>query len=461
MKRFTYLLIICIFYINTAIAQRPNILLIVTDQHSGVVTTQHGYDYITTPGIDKIASLGVAFTRSYTPYPVCMAMRSSLMTGVMPSKSSKDLTSYQSIGTRAKEAGYTTAYYGKWHVGHSKMNKVEAWHGFETYIDSRKDTEIKNWSVDFLKESHDKPFFLVTSFLNPHNCCELARSMAGMKKKVKYTDGAVEENMTLDECPPLPENFAIPEDEAEGFYCRRFPDTTNMTQFGKHPVKYWNDDRWRQYMYGYDRLVEKVDAHVLDIINTLEAQSLLENTMIIYTSDHGDGHAAHMWNQKMTFYEESVNVPFIVAWKGKTRSGIIDKKHLVNNTLDLYATLSVLFEADNGDRYGIDICPLVMLNGGKQTEQHDYVISEITQKSKKEGCDITYVGRMVVTENYKYMLFDKGENREQFFDLRRDEGEMHNLIAMKKHKKEILKHRNMLKDWIDMTSDVFDINDIP
>lgn len=464
MKRTTVFFLICVFVysIPSVFAQKPNVLLIVTDQHSGVITSQYGYPYITTPGIDKIASQGVAFTRSYTTYPVCMSMRATLITGVMASKSSPSLSSYTSIGTKAEEAGYATAYYGKWHVGHSKMDKTEDWHGFEKYSDMRQDTDIKNKSVDYLKQEHDKPFFMVTSFLNPHNCCELARSMSGLKKKVKYTDGAVEENMDIDQCPPLPANFAIPEGEAEGFSCRRWPDTTNLTQYGKHPVKYWDENRWRQYMYGYDQLVEKVDAHVLDMMNTLEAQGLLENTIVIYTSDHGDGHASHQWNQKMTFYEESVNVPFVVSWKGQTRAGVIDRETLISNALDLYPTLCKVMGVEYGDEiFGEDILPQTLAHNKKKTLKRDYVVSEINQNTTKKGEKVTFVGRMIVTEDYKYILFDGGENREQFFDLKKDAGEMVNESANSKYKKEVKMHRAMLKEWIERTDDEFSTTNIP
>lgn len=453
------LLMICSI---ASLAQKPNVLLIITDQHAGLITTQSDYPYVKTPGIDKIASYGVAFTRTYTPYPVCVAMRASLMTGIMPHKSVPALTEYTSIGDVAKKGGYTTAYFGKWHVGNSKIKKVADWHGFEEYDGTHQDTKVKNLTIDYLKKEHEEPFFMVTSFLNPHNCCELARSMAGMKQKINYTDGGVEENMNVDECPPLPANFAIPEGEAEGFYCRRFPDTTNMTQFGKHPVKYWDNDRWRQYMYGYDRLVEKVDAHVLDIMNVLEEEKLLENTMVIYTSDHGDGHASHMWNQKMTFYEESVNVPFVVAWKGQTRAGVIDKKTLINNTLDLYATLSNLFEVESDtDRYGIDLMPSVLKKSKEKAQKRTYVASEINQNTIKDGKKVTFVGRMIVSEDYKYILFDSGENREQFFDIKKDKGEMTNLINNTQYTKQINRHKDMLREWISESNDVFSSESIP
>jgi arylsulfatase A-like enzyme len=298
----------------------PNILLIIADQHTGSVMSQRGYDHVTTPGIDKIADAGVTFTRAYTTYPVCKAFRKSMMTGIMPSKLS-DPTQFPSIGKTLREAGYETVYHGKWHVGETRISKSADWHGFETYDGRQKDTTTRERVVEFIRQEHDRPFFLVTSFMNPHDSCELARRMSGIDDDWK--DQAIEEKPPVEICPPLPANFEIPPNEAEGFSLRRGSEP-GTSMFEKHPTKYWTETQWRQYMHGYDRLLEMVDAHIKLVIDELETQGLLEDTVIIYTSDHGDGHAAHKWNQKMTFYEEAINIPFIVSWKGKTRPGYLD-----------------------------------------------------------------------------------------------------------------------------------------
>ncbi len=432
----------------------PNILVIITDQHSGLIMNQTGYTHLETPGINKIADIGVTFTRSYTTYPVCVAARASFMTGMMASKSQANLTSYPSIGKTMLESGYTTAYYGKWHVGSSKMNKVEEWHGFEQYEDLRYDTKTKELSVEYLQQEHEKPFFMITSFLNPHDCCELARNIAGMNDD--YRDGPVEENMDVDQCPPLPSNFGIPPDEAEGFSTRRLPDTTNWSKFGKHPVKYWTETEWRQYMYGYDRLVEKVDQHILDIMETLENQGLLENTVVIYTSDHGDGHASHNWNQKMTFYEETINIPFIVAWKGKTIAGKIDKETLVSNGLDLYPTICKLAGVSWPENLpGRDLSPNSLKKPGSKPETFAYVVSELNQNAEIENKKVVLAGRMVVSSDIKYILFDGGENPEQLFDMKKDPGEMNPVTSDPAYQEQLEIHRQYLNEWIEKTSDDF------
>jgi len=421
---------------------------------------QTGYTHLKTPGINRIADLGVTFTRSYTPYPVCVAARASFMTGMMASKSSRNLTSYPSIGKTMLDAGYQTAYFGKWHVASSKMKRVEEWHGFEQYEDLRHDTKTRELSVDFLKENHEKPFFLITSFLNPHDCCELARNIAGLNDE--YRDGPVEENMDPEFCPPLPANFEIPPGETEGFYCRRLPDSTDKSSYGKHPVKYWGETEWRQYMYGYDRLVEKVDQHILQIMNTLKEEGLLENTVVIYTSDHGDGHGAHQWNQKMTFYEETINIPFIVAWKGKTIAGKIDKETLVSNGLDMYPTICKLAGVPWPEELpGADLSPLAMQESITQFSERNYIVSEINQNAKSKNGRVVLKGRMVVSKNYKYILFDQGENREMFFDMVKDPGELNPVTHNHQYSDQIEAHRQYLREWISATSDEFLAEKIP
>lgn len=457
MKARIYILVAAIFITAVCSGQEtaPNIMVIITDQHAGTILNQRGYNHIVTPGINKIAEQGVTFTRSYCTYPVCTSSRKSFMTGMMPSKATP--TNYPSIAGLLADKGYETAYLGKWHVGSTDIDEVSDWHRFETYIDGRKDSEILQWTTDFLKQEHTKPFFLITSFLNPHDCCELARNIAGANDS--YHDGPVVENMDTAYCPPLPPNFAIPENEAEGVSARRNQDPGDE-YWDSNPYKGWTESQWRQYMYGYDRLLEKVDAHINTIYNELENQGMLDNTIIIYTSDHGDGHASHQWTQKKNFYEEVINIPFIVSWKGKTKAGLIDKETLVSNGLDMYPTilkmagieipgylpgqnLSASFLEDPGD------APPVM---------RDYVVSEINQKVYKSNTPGSFLGRMVVTKKFKYFLFDHGANKEQLFDLENDPGEIHPVTYDPAYHQDLLACRAMLKEWVANTDDDFDVD---
>ncbi|MGQ1945754.1 CBM96 family carbohydrate-binding protein [Geofilum sp. OHC36d9] len=433
----------------------PNILVIITDQHSGAILNQKGYDNVQTPGIDKIAEQGVTFTRSYCTYPVCTASRKSLMTGMMPSLATP--TNYTSIATKLADAGYETAYFGKWHVGSTDIGEVSDWHGFQTFNDGNDDTEISEWSRDFLKQDHSKPFFLITSFLNPHDCCELARNISG--ESDSYHDGAVEEQMDTAYCPPIPFNFAIPENEAEGISARRNQDPGDK-YWDTNPYKLWTESQWRQYMYGYDRLLEKVDAHVESVYDEMKDQGLLDNTIIIYTSDHGDGHASHQWTQKKSFYEEVVNIPFIVSWKGKTKAGVIDNKTLVSNGLDLYPTILKMAGIEIPDYLqGEDLSASFLEDAGDESPlEREYVVSEIKQSVYKSNTPGDFDGRMLVTQRFKYFLFDNGANKEQLFDLENDPGELSPVTYDPAYHDDLIACRNMLKEWVANNNDDFDVD---
>ncbi|GAG73074.1 unnamed protein product, partial [marine sediment metagenome] len=231
-----------------------------------------------------------------------------------------------------------------------------------------------------------------------------------------------------------------------GFSLRRNPER-GTAAFGKHPTADWTEDQWRQYIYGYDRLLEMVDAHIKLVIDELENQGLLENTMIIYTSDHGDGHASHKWNQKMTFYEEAINVPFIVSWKGKTRAGYVDEATLSSTGLDIFPTiLSAAGVPIPESLLGLDLTPQVLADSGGETlPERTYVVSEINQQKLK--------GRMVVTADYKYILFDGGANPEQLFDLANDPGELWPVTYQPEYREQLIAHRNMLLEWNDRIDD--------
>lgn len=445
--RTTLTLALCLMFIpqlGLANDSPPNILLIIADQHTGSVMSQRGYSYVSTPGIDKIAEAGVTFTRAYTTYPVCKAFRKSMMTGLMPSKAA-DATQHPSIGKTLREAGYETVYHGKWHVGETRIDKSAEWHGFETYDGRQRDTGTRERVVEFIRQKHDKPFFLVTSFMNPHDACELARNMSGIEDN--YKDVAIDvSNVAVELTPPLPANFEIPESEAEGFSLRRNAER-GTKMFEKHPTKDWTQTQWRQYLYGYDRLLEMVDAHIKLVIDELDNQGLLEDTVIIYTSDHGDGHAAHKWNQKMTFYEEAINVPFIVSWKGKTKAGYLDEQTLLSTGLDIFPTiLSFAGVPIPESLYGLDLVPQVLADPAEEAlPERQYVVSEINQAKFK--------GRMVVSQNFKYILFDGGKNREQLFDLVNDPGELRPVTDRPEFREQLVNHRNMLLAWHDRIGD--------
>lgn len=91
--------------------------------------------------------------------------------------------------------------------------------------------------------------------------------------------------------------------------------------YSAYPTSHYTADDWRRYRNAYFRLVEHVDMEIGKIVDAIDRNNLWENSVIIFTSDHGDGVGAHHWNQKSALYEEVVNVPLIIVLPDKSMQG--------------------------------------------------------------------------------------------------------------------------------------------
>ncbi len=280
--------------------KRPNVLLIMTDQHQADAIGANGNKYIKTPNLDKLARSGMNFSRAYVTFPLCTPSRSSIFTGNMPHKLQvesnepheermPEAEQAKGLGLAMQKAGYHTAHGGKWHIPEPEIMNGN---GFEI-IAPFGDIELAEKSIVYMDsiKDNEKQFFLVASFDNPHNIAEWARNQPlpyGNVKKVH-----------LEQTPPLPENF----EKGPGF-----PEALQIEQDASkriYPTANYTDEDWRQYRHAYYGLVEKVDAEIGKILDVVKDLGLEENTLIIFTSDHGDGNASHNWNQKTALFEES------------------------------------------------------------------------------------------------------------------------------------------------------------
>jgi arylsulfatase A-like enzyme len=427
----------------------PNILFIITDQHTADVMSCAGNNDVSTPAIDRLAEHGVRFTRAYVTHPLCIPSRASFMTGKMPSQCRSNVQSHSTLGTYMKNAGYDTGYFGKWHILPSRETRTNhAWHGFDT-IDTRGLDPVKTEnSIAFLKQKRDQPFFMISSFMNPHDICAWARIHSGREDEME--NGDIGSAPDPSQCPTLPANFDPPKNEPKVVRERLVSNERARTSV--HPTGDWKEDDWRQYRWAYCRLVELVDSHIGKLLDVLEETGQLEDTLIVYSSDHGDGNGAHGWNQKVVLYEEAVRVPFIVSWKGHTQAGITDDA-LVSMNLDLLPTCCDFagVKLEDGLR-GRSVRDQIM-DRSLSGQGHPFVVSET-----KLFDDIT--GRMLTSGRYKYIVYSQGENPVQLFDLQNDPGEMTSLAHNPEYRSELVRHRTMLSDWTHSIGDSFSLDHV-
>jgi arylsulfatase A-like enzyme len=221
------------------------------------------------------------------------------------------------------------------------------------------------------------------------------------------------------------------------------------------PTLEYTVGQWRRLRNAYYRLCEFADREIGRILAGLEAAGLAGDTVILFTSDHGDGHGAHRWNQKWVFYEESARVPFIVIdpQAPAARRGQVDH-HLINNGIDLLPTVLDYAGAPVSDALpGHSVRPLV--SGEPIVDWPDQTIGETTFGMLPRKSP----GRMVRTARYKYCVYSWGQDREQLFDLALDPGEMVDLTVEARYRDVLANHRERLRRWCQETHDPFSAAD--
>lgn len=433
-----------------ASAGKLNVLFIITDQQfADVMSCRMGRQYVSTPAMDSLAAQGLVFTRAYSSNPLCMPSRNSLFTGLYPHQTGVtqnagpqgglDPAKFVCLGRYFKDAGYDTAYSGKWHLCFNAKDPQT--HGFEIMKGQSTgghDAVVTHGVRQFLARPHDKPFLLVASFLNPHNICEWARRLAGRKQGLNC--GEIGEPPALDRLPPAPVNLAPPKNEPDGMTLIR---RAYQVEDGPFPVSQFTAEDWRRHRWGYYRMVELVDKEIGRVLEALRTAGREEDTVIVFTSDHGECAGAHAFNQKTVFYEESVRVPLIVSWKGKTPPATSDK--LVNMGIDILPTLMAAagLEAPK-ELPGRNLLPLALGEEIPNWRDHLVIQNDMSQTGVVDGMKPTMEGRMVRTDRYKYCVFSHGQRRESLVDLQADPGETTDLATVPKYREILLQHRELL-----------------
>jgi len=396
-----------------------------------------------TPHMDSLAEGGVRFEKSYCTSPVCSPARSSILTGRMPHVTGVEINGrtvkqgIANMGDVFRGAGYETAYTGKWHLGKESgfdFLRSEYPDGTNRDLGSHTDGFWAGRAVEFLRKKHRKPFLLFVSLQNPHDICHW---IMGKKWLVEQAEPA--------KCPPLPTNFAVDPNEPEFVTsCRR------RTYYGNEAnwTTEWDENDWRQYLNAYYRLTERVDKEVGHVLDALRRGGLEKDTIIVFTSDHGEGCAAHKWVVKLMLYEEPVTVPLVIGYKGVIPARVADSRHLVS-AIDIVPTLCDY--AGIKPPEGLAGVSLRTVIEEPESPGREFVVAELMPEPKNTKMK----GRMLRTRRYKYIVFSEGRKREMLFDLVSDPGETRNLALNPAMHKELNRHRMLLGRWIAVTGDDF------
>lgn len=399
--------------------EKPNIVFVHGDQQHHKAISAYGCEHVHTPNLDRIVREGYSFMESYTAMPQCCPARASWFTGRMSKEHGVVVNSYPidpkipDLGQWLRKHGYETVYTGKWHV--SGRNVAESFQVLHrgTGHGELGDSTVARSAVAYLRNRrNDRPFFLSVGLLNPHDCCFPATSHGGPGKFGFASK--IEDNL-----PPLPGNFD--------------PDYRNNASLR---VRNWTRRDWRYYIYSYYRMVEMLDHEVGRVYDAVRNSPHADNTLFIFTSDHGDGVGFHSKVSKGYLEEEAARVPAVVSWPGKVRPNTRDTRHLVSG-VDIAATICDYAGAPPLPKMTIARSWRPLLEG-RDVPWRDYVIAETS---------VGPLSASVRDARYKSTIY---QDRTRLFDIEKDPLETKDLAddpdfaAIKK------RHREQFREYISM-----------
>ena len=464
---------------------KPNILWIGLDEQNRDTIGAYGATDCRTPAVDQLAEESMVFDRAYCPNAVCAPTRASMLTGRLPgegsviSNNAMEFTlPYRELGGRRplrswapalRQAGYRTVHVGKWHVspdcrpgdygfegpdwpGYGREWREEDFHRYRAQLGLPPEPELDSEmpahhpfpspfdpvaarlkgpeegslpaflahvSMEYLDElaaryrDEERPFFLRCEFWGPHIRCISPEPYYSM-----YDPAEIE----------LPESF--------GKLGHNKPQV-HANYAGGWGISTYPEDGQREFICRYYAYVTCIDAQIARILNHLEELGLAEDTMVIYTSDHGDMLGRHRLYDKGPFmYEDIYRVPLIVRWPRVTEPG--RNEGLVYN-IDLGPTMWELAGQRAPDEGSARSLLPVLTGEGKDAGREVLIAEHYRQWD-------FYPQAMVHTGTDKF-IYNFGDI-DEYYDLTSDPCEMNNRIDAPDVRDRVGYLREKLHEWL-------------
>jgi arylsulfatase len=487
--------------------KQPNLLFIFTDEQACHTMKAYGNSKINTPNFNKFADSSIVFENAYVTQAVCTPSRSSIMTGLYPHTNGctenniplkKETKCFPEL---ADFSSYRKAYFGKWHLGDeiSSQHGFDEWEGIEDAYsafysadkDKKERSSYHHWlvnkgikpdiihedgsstfsrdftarlkeeltkpfflaekSTDFIKENKNSPFILYINFLEPHMPFFGPRDNEHKMDRVE-----------------LPENYTHDLSEDAPLKCRLYKQA--YFEDGHSGLNLKDEQDWKRMIANYWGLVSLVDTAFGKILDTLKESGLEDDTIIVFTSDHGDMMGSHKLLAKCVQYEEAIKVPLLIKLPHSGRNGSpvsnpVSQIDLVPTLLD-YMNAPIpddlqgyswkgfidnnekLFQEDVfiewngpnngfGDKLGSVVIP--------ESIKHMAEENEITRA-------ITDPVRTIITKD-KIKLNWSTIGESELYDLNKDPNEINNLIGKAEYQKTIQQLKKRIKTWQKRTGD--------
>ena len=427
--------------------RKPNILFVFVDQLRSMDLGCYGSDQVKTPHIDRLASEGVLFRNAISTAPVSGPFRGMLMTGNFPLKNGMVLTDHflrnpaPYFAEVCKAQGYQTGYIGKWHLdGYGRTAYIpperrlgfDYWRALECthdYYNSKyyhqDEKEPRIWpgydaisqtreACQFIADKqHENPFCLFISWGPPHDPYIAPQQymdrfpVDGIRLRENVHDFVAAEQMKQESDTAIPSHFQPGRE--------RFQDALSRDA---------GDTEIRKWYSGYFAAIETLDDCMGEIIAALEDSGQLDDTIIVFTSDHGDNLGSHRQYGKQLPYEESISIPFIVRYPDKIKAGT--KTDALLAPQDMMPTVLSLAGIPCHEVDGKDISGAAM---GRDRDMQDAVlIMKSVWLSTNWITNGNGPWRGVRTKRYTYARRSDSLKPWMLFDNEADPQQMNNLV---------------------------------
>ncbi len=448
--------------------KKPNLIYVFADQLRYFSVGYAGDERALTPNIDALCKESTDLCQAVSGHPVCAPYRASLLTGKYTTSTGMVIneirmnTNHHTFADVLNENGYETAYIGKWHMyaaelGHhydpknSYIPKGRDRLGFDGYfagynfrheygvgtayyhLDSPEkiyyDKYEPDAQVDMAVEqlerlsAGDKPFALFLSIGTPHDPWVPENVPAKYLERFKDMEFALPENY-------LPDNDPHADDWAK------------LSQQERSELTEW--------MRVYYAMVANLDDNIGRLTAEIKRLGLEENSILVFTSDHGELFGAHGRRAKNIFYDEAVRVPFLVRWKGQLAANV--KRDFVFNTVDIMPSflnlmgLPVPAEVEGSD---LSAC----IQGSADTEEGALMMCTGPTAVFGDGNE----WRALRTKKYTYAVF-KSDGQELLFDDEADPYQMNNLIGNPDYAELAAKLKAEMYEKMNQIGDTFENN---
>jgi arylsulfatase A-like enzyme len=452
--------------------KRPNIVFIFADQMRAHVLGCYGNEMVPTPNIDAMAAAGMVLDNAISTFPVCSPYRGMLLSGKYPmangtvNNDTGVRDDIPTVGTAFKDQGYATGYIGKWHLEWNRNPFVpkDRRQGFDywavnncshKYMDHFYCTDTPeeihfegydafvqtNLAIDFIEKNKEQPFCLFVSWGPPHDPYNTVPD----EYKERIPLEKIELRKNVSERAEV--DHLLDRDEAS--------EEDKLKREKRRAIVEDNERLKREYLQGYYGHTAALDDCIGMIRQALKDANIAEDTIFVFTSDHGDMLGSHRMASKQSPFEESINVPFVIEYPRSVPNG--KRSDALLSPIDMMPTLLSMAGLECPDVDGVNVSGA--MKGEASDEQDAVLLMKMLHGGNPYLTNAITPWRGVRTKRYTYTTLI-GQGHWLLYDNQEDPYQLNNLINKPEHAELQEKLEKRMRELMEDAGDPGDIEKI-